>query len=129
MSGLRRRICAGAVTVAVCAPAPARAQSMDAWLGPDKALHFSVSALLAGAGYAASVPFTERPAVRVGVGAGFALTLGVAKELYDLAGGGDPSWRDLTWDALGAGVGVLTAWLVDLAVRSATAPRRLAPAR
>ncbi len=101
---------------------------MDDWFGPDKALHFSVSALLAGAGYAATAPFTERTAVRVGVGAGFALSLGIAKELYDATGAGDPSWRDFTWDALGTGVGVLTAWLVDLAIHASTDQRTPAPA-
>jgi putative lipoprotein len=103
---------------------PARAQTRDDWFGADKALHFSVSALLGGAGYGVTAMLTERTAVRVGVGAGFALSLGIAKELYDATGAGDPSWRDLTWDALGTGVGVLTAWLVDLAVHAATEPHR-----
>ncbi len=125
----RRRLAASLLVVHLVAPAPVRAQSMDDWFGADKALHFSVSALLAGAGYAATAPFTERTPVRVGVGAGFALSLGIAKELYDASGAGDPSWRDLTWDALGTGVGVLTAWLVDLAIHAATDRRTPAPAR
>jgi putative lipoprotein len=115
--------------VSLCAAAPARAQSRDAWFGPDKALHFSVSALLAGGGYAAASPFTERTVVRVGVGAGFALSLGIAKELYDATGAGDASWRDFAWDVLGTGVGVLAAWLVDLAVHAATAGRTPVPIR
>jgi len=39
--------------------------------------------------------------VRLAVGGGFAFSLGVAKELWDLSGHGDASWRDLTWDAVG----------------------------
>lgn len=122
----RRPLAAALLVVSLAATPPTRAQSMDDWLGPDKALHFSVSAALAGGAYGVTSVFTERTAVRLGVGAGFALTLGIAKELYDATGAGDPSWRDLTWDLLGAGVGVLTAWLIDRAVHAATAPH---PAR
>jgi putative lipoprotein len=120
----RRRSARLLVAVLLCFATAARAQSADDWFGADKALHFSVSALLAGTGYAAAAPFTERPGVRLGVGAGFALSLGIAKEIADAAGSGDPSWRDLTWDAVGTGVGLVTAWLVDLAIHSATAPHR-----
>jgi len=120
----RRRSVRLLVAVLFCAATAARAQSVDDWFGADKALHFSVSALLAGTGYAAAAPVTERTAVRLGVGAGFALSLGIAKEIADAAGSGDPSWRDLTWDVPGTGVGVLTAWLVDLAMHAATTPRR-----
>lgn len=122
----RRRSARLLVAVLLCVATAARAQSVDDWFGADKALHFSVSALLAGTGYAVAAPFTERAGVRLGVGAGFALSLGIAKEIADATGTGDPSWRDLTWDALGTGVGLLSAWLVDLAVHAATAPR---PAR
>jgi len=123
------RLAVTLLLVCLCAATPARAQSRDDWFGPDKALHFSVSALLAGGGYAAASPFTQRTAVRVGVGAGFALSLGIAKELYDATGAGDASWRDFTWDVLGTGVGVLTAWLIDLAVHAATDRQTSAPAR
>ena len=58
-------------------------------------------------------PVSDDVRVRLGVGAGFALTVGIGKELWDLAGHGDPSWKDLAWDALGTGVGVLIAWIVD----------------
>ena len=119
---MRRRALA-LVLATSAAAVPARAQTVDDWLGPDKALHFSVSALLAGGGYAGAALLSERPAVRIGVGAGLALSLGVAKELYDATGAGDASWRDLTWDALGAGVGVLSAWLVDRLIESLREPR------
>jgi len=39
--------------------------------------------------------------------------LGGGKELWDLTGHGDPSWRDFTWDVLGTAVGVALAASVD----------------
>ena len=110
------------LAAALGAAVPARAQSVDDWLGADKALHFTVSAALAGTGYGGAALLTERTSVRLAVGAGFALSLGIAKEVYDATGAGDPSWRDLAWDVLGTGVGVLSAWLVDRLVHALQAP-------
>jgi len=59
---------------------------------------------------------------RATVGAGFALTLGVSKELYDATGRGDASAKDLTWDVAGAAVGVALALLVDFVVSGSPAP-------
>lgn len=95
-------------------PATARAQSNDPWWGRDKALHFGVSAGLSAGGYAASALLFERPGERALAGAAFALSAGVAKELFDLAGGGDPSWRDLAWDGIGTAVGVGIALSLDV---------------
>lgn len=92
---------------------PARADDPDPWLGTDKALHFGVSAALAGTGYGVSSLVLDEPATRALAGAGFSLTLGASKELYDLAGHGDPSWKDVTWDIAGTAVGVGVALLVD----------------
>ena len=103
----------------------ASAQSSDDWFGADKALHFSASALLAGGGYALGAWGFEATYPRLLLGAGVGLAAGVGKELVDLAGYGDPSWRDLAWDALGVGVGVTAAWLIDRAAQ-APAPRRRA---
>lgn len=47
------------------------------------------------------------------VGAGIAMGAGIAKELADLAGAGDASWRDLTWDLIGTVTGLAFAWTVD----------------
>ena len=44
------------------------------------------------------------------------LTLGAGKELWDMTGRGDPSWRDFTWDVLGTAVGVALAVGVDALV-------------
>lgn len=123
---VRRAVSATVLASVLGGPAPARAQTADAWFGADKALHFSVSAVLAGTGYGGAALFTDRTAVRLGAGAGLALSLGVVKEALDAAGAGNPSWRDLTWDVLGTGVGVLASWLIDELVRSLDPPR---PAR
>jgi putative lipoprotein len=91
----------------------ARATEADPWFGRDKALHFGATFTLASGGYAGTALLTERPAVRAAAGAGLGLGAGIAKEVYDRYAGGDPSWRDLTWDAMGTATGVLVAWLVD----------------
>ena len=91
----------------------AAASDSDPWLGPDKALHFGVSAALAAGGYAASSPWLGTRNERALAGSLFSLTLGAGKELYDLTGRGDPSWRDFTWDVVGTAVGVALAVGVD----------------
>lgn len=100
--------------VGSAATAPrARAAEADPWFGPDKALHFSVSAALAGGGYGATAAIAEDRRWRLPVGATIALGAGVGKELYDLTGRGDASWRDLAWDVTGTVTGLAVAWLID----------------
>ncbi|MEZ4375331.1 MAG: hypothetical protein R3B07_31250 [Polyangiaceae bacterium] len=101
----------------------AHAADEDPWWGRDKALHFGVSAGLGAGGYAASALFLEPYTSRVLSGAAFSLSLGVAKEVYDATGAGDPSWKDLTWDLIGTGVGVGIALLLDLAIRGGPPPQ------
>jgi len=91
----------------------AQAAEPDPWFGRDKAIHFSVSFALAGNAYADSSAFTKRTCIRVLSGVGVALSAGIAKELADRYDGGDASWRDLAWDAVGTATGTLVAWLVD----------------
>ena len=105
---------------ALFASSPARAQTAptapgasDPWFGRDKALHFGASAGLAITGYAASSIFFQDRGARLVSGAGLALTAGIAKELNDLAGHGDPSWRDLTWDFVGTAAGLALAYVMD----------------
>jgi uncharacterized protein YfiM (DUF2279 family) len=77
--------------------------SGDAWLSADKLQHFFTSAFVQSISYGALRG--------VGAGHGAALTgasvttaaVGVGKELYDAGHRGDPSARDLVWDAAGAG--------------------------
>lgn len=89
----------------------------DPWFGPDKALHFSVSAGLSSITYGVAATQYDARYPPLLWGAGVSLTLGVGKELYDLTGRGDPSWKDLTWDVLGTAAGLLLAWSIDLVVR------------
>jgi putative lipoprotein len=109
------------------APA-ARASDADPWFGPDKAKHFGASALLASAGYGATALVTDDRRLRLAVGGGFAFSLGIAKELWDLSGHGDASFRDLTWDAVGTITGLAVALGIDWTIhrlvgrRPATAP-------
>lgn len=97
-------------------PAAAAAES-DPWFGHDKALHFSVSAGLAAGGYGVTAAVADDRHWRLPAGALVALGAGVGKELYDLTGRGDASWRDLTWDVLGTATGLGVAWLVDRLLR------------
>lgn len=100
----------------------AGAQSSDDWFGRDKALHFAASAAIAGGAYAVGALWLDDTLPRALLGAGAGLAAGVGKELLDLAGYGDPSWRDLAWDVAGTGVGVLAAWALDVALRPAPSP-------
>jgi putative lipoprotein len=106
-----------AVFAALClfSSHPVAAHAQDDWLGRDKLWHFSASAGLAGAGYALSSPWLEKPGLRYAAGFSFSLSAGIAKELWDLSGHGDPSLRDLTWDVLGAAVGATLALALDFA--------------
>jgi putative lipoprotein len=99
---------------------PARAADPDPWFGHDKKLHFEVSAALASGSYGAAALVTDDRRARLAVGGGFALSLGVGKELWDLSGHGDASWRDLTWDALGTVTGLALACAIDWATRRTT---------
>jgi putative lipoprotein len=107
----------------------ATASDADPWFGPDKALHFGFSVVLSAGGYAASSSFLDTRTERALAGSAFSLTLGASKELWDLAGHGDPSWRDFTWDIVGTAVGVALAAGVDALAsskHSQTAPRATA---
>jgi putative lipoprotein len=115
---LRRSAMGVAVVTFTCVP---RLAAADEWWGTDKALHFSVSAGLASAAYAAAIPFTERREVRCIVGASASLLIGATKEGYDALGHGDPSWRDFTWDVAGTAVGVLVAYSLDYLIANASA--------
>jgi uncharacterized protein YfiM (DUF2279 family) len=86
---------------------PVRAQ--DAWFGPDKLLHFLGGFFVTTAGYtfaATALDWEHDRARAFGVGAGVAASIG--KEVWDgLSGRGDPSGKDLFWDGIGIGLGVV----------------------
>ncbi len=79
--------------------------AQDPWVGPDKALHLGVSYI---AYSAARTLGAER-----GEAAGLTLTLGLSKELWDLSGRGQPSWKDLLWDLVGVGLGLAVEQLAE----------------
>ncbi len=80
----------------------------DSWFGIDKIKHFFMSAFIESVSYsalqAARVSHRSAMAGAIGVTAAF----GVGREIHD---GRNPnnhfSVKDLTWDALGAGAGVV----------------------
>ncbi len=98
-------------------PSAARAADPDPWLGKDKALHFGVSSLIAAGGYTIGAFVFDARGHALIAGAALAAAAGIGKETLDLAGYGDPSWKDLTWDGIGMVAGVVVAWGVDLVVR------------
>jgi uncharacterized protein YfiM (DUF2279 family) len=85
----------------------------DEWWGRDKALHLGVSAGIAAGAYGVAALAWKEPWKRALVGGGTALFAGAAKETYDGVGPGDPSGRDLAWDAAGTAVGVGLALSID----------------
>jgi putative lipoprotein len=112
------RLAAVGLSVALVATsAGAFADDADPWISRDKAFHFDVSAGIAAAGYGLSAAWiVDARWKALAIGGGLALAVGAAKELVDATGiaGGDPSWKDFTWDALGAVAGLALAWGVDL---------------
>jgi putative lipoprotein len=93
--------------------APGQTQPPDRWWARDKAMHYSVSVMLAADGYTVASAHTESPAWRALWGAAFSLSAGFAKEFHDESIGRPFSWRDLTWDTLGTATGTTVAWLID----------------
>ena len=115
-----------AVLVAVVAsPLRARAADPDPWLGRDKALHFTASATIAAGGYAIGAALFDARGHALIAGGALAAAAGIGKETLDLAGLGDPSWRDLAWDGIGMAAGLAAAWSVDLLVRGVSERRPL----
>jgi putative lipoprotein len=110
-----RGVVAATIVALLLTPFSASAQEVDRdpWFGPDKALHFGVSAALAAGGYTVAGLRWDTAPPKLAFGAAVALSAGVLKELLDLAHYGTPSYRDLAWDAAGTLVGLSVSWLVD----------------
>ncbi len=119
---MRRRIAAAAVMIALVA-VEARADGGDRWFASDKAAHFAVTTGLGAGGYGAGAMLFERREARVATGLAVAIGAGAAKEWRDRSRGGHASWRDLTWDAVGAATGATVAWLVDRVRHGRRIPR------
>ncbi|MBN9159884.1 MAG: hypothetical protein J0I07_02880 [Myxococcales bacterium] len=115
-----RRIRAGAAAVLfglLLSSREAAAADPDPWLAKDKALHFGISAGIAGGTYAASAALFEARGHALLTAAGVTIAIGAGKEMLDLAGYGSPSWKDFAADVAGTIVGLAVAWSVDLLVR------------
>ncbi len=95
--------------------------SDDEWWARDKALHFLASATIAGGTYAAGTLAWDSRVPTIGVALGVTLGVGAAKECWDGLGHGDASWKDFTWDVVGALAGIGLSFVVDTAVRPARA--------
>ena len=103
-----------AMTIAV----PCRADGdSDRWFAKDKALHFGMSAGVAGATYGVSAPHFGNRYAPLLIGAGVGVLAGASKEVWDASGYGTPSWKDAAWDAMGIATGLLIAWTLDMLVR------------
>ena len=102
--------------------APVTAQpAEEPWWGPDKALHFGLSAAIAAGGYGVGVAaFDGHTGGALVLGAGLSLGAGFAKETLDAAGLGTPSYKDLLWDVLGTTVGLGVALVVHQIVLGVT---------
>jgi uncharacterized protein YfiM (DUF2279 family) len=121
------RWCALLVALAAIAwSETASAVDTDPWIARDKALHFDASAGVAALTYAVSAAWlVDARWKALAVGGGVAIAAGAGKELLDATHlfGGDPSWKDLAWDAIGAVAGLALAWGVDLLVGGVTTER------
>jgi putative lipoprotein len=128
---MSRRIgVAAAVVLAVVAlPKRADASDPDPWFGRDKALHFGATATIASGGYVLGAVLFDARGYALVTGGALAAAAGIGKELLDLTGFGDPSWRDLTWDGIGTVFGLAATWGADLLIRGANErhPLFLAP--
>lgn len=88
----------------------------DPWWGGDKGLHFSVNVGIVLGGYGGTALVTESYPTRALVGASLGAAASLGKELADAAGAGDPSLRDLAWDAGGIALGLVLATGIDWAI-------------
>ena len=100
-----------AFTLLTGGPLPRSPQ--DPWLGRDKLLHFTVSALIQGAAHAALRSRGSSYGQASWGAAAVTATAGVGKELWDRHRRRDFSFRDLTWDGIGGVSGAIVVRQLD----------------
>ena|SRR5689334_18366649 len=73
----------------------------DRWFAADKVKHFFMAAFVESGSFSALrlTGMHRGPALDAAIGAAAGISVG--KEVYDRLSGGDPSVKDLTWDAAG----------------------------
>lgn len=88
---------------------PRPVQAQDEWFAPDKLMHFLGGFFVTSIGYvvgSTAFDLDHDQARAAGVGAAVAASIG--KEVWDgWTGRGDPSMKDLFWDGIGIGLGVV----------------------
>ncbi len=86
----------------------------DDWLSPDKRLHFVVSGGIAAATARYQLDQGVAPARARQRAVMLTLSVGTGKELYDWrVGGRFFSWRDMSWNLLGAACGAYLIAALD----------------
>jgi len=115
---------AALLVLSAAAPAQAEPPDPDPWIARDKALHFGVAAAITGGGYALCTLVADDVLARSLVGVGYAVSAISLKEAIDWAGYGHPSLKDVVWGFAGTAVGLGVSISIDLAVRSAQAPKK-----
>jgi putative lipoprotein len=85
----------------------------DPWFGRDKAVHFTVSALIQGAAHSAFRARGARYAEASWGAAAVTASAGIGKELWDRHRKRDFSFRDLTWDGIGGASGAVVVRRID----------------
>lgn len=79
----------------------------DPWLAQDKVKHFFTSAFIQSMAYGSLRAAGVTHGVALAGATVASATAGIGKEVWDAQGHGDPSARDLAWDAAGAGAATL----------------------
>jgi uncharacterized protein YfiM (DUF2279 family) len=120
----RSRFAAAFLAGALLAAPPAlrAAEPADPWLGEDKIRHGAVSMVLAAEAYGFAAEITASPWERAAAGFGVSVGLGLAKEVADLAGAGDASYRDVVWNVAGALLGAGIVLAMDVLTGAPRAP-------
>jgi len=75
----------------------------DGWFGADKIQHFFSAAFVQTISYGVLRGGGVSHGAALGGASVVTATIGIGKEVYDARHKGDPSVRDLAWDAAGAG--------------------------
>ena len=92
------------------------AHAADQWWAYDKGEHLIATTVISSLGTQVPRFWVESVFARAAIGFGAAVVVGAGKELLDLTGFGDPSWKDFTWDVIGAAVGTVISLAVEWVV-------------
>ncbi len=76
-------------------------QPPDSWFAPDKAKHFFTAAFVQTASFGGLRAMGASHRASLAGATAVTAAVSIGKELYDRQFGGDPSWKDLAWDAAG----------------------------